>query len=105
MSQDLGVDVIGLGFKILINWGGVPAAYAAKNAWRSPSGLRGQERVIQFIISSWTRFFTDSMRMFEEFTSVRFCAHFHTVGELLDPSNVMNVNQFVIRFDKVIHIQ
>lgn len=72
---------------------------------RSPSGLRGQERVIQFIVSSRTRFFTDPMRMFEEFTPVRFCAHFHTVGELLDPSNVMNVNQFVIRFDKVVHIQ
>jgi len=97
--------------------GGAQAAYAAKNAWSPkrptrprtrggvPGGLRGQERVIQLIVSSRARFFTDSMRMFEEFTPVRFCAHFHTVCELLDPSNVMNVNQFVIRFDKVVHIQ
>lgn len=97
------VDVIGLvvydrnlgrRVKILIrNWG-----------W-SPGGLRGQERVVQFMVSSRTRFFTDSMRMFEEFTSVRLCAHFHTVGKLLDPSNVIHVNQFIIRFDKVVHIQ
>jgi len=45
------------------------------------------------------------MRIFKEFTTVRFCTHFHTFGELLDPSNVLDVNHFFIRFDKVLHVQ
>lgn len=61
------------------------------------------KQVVQFIVTVWTSLFTYSMRIFKEFTSVRFCTHFHTFGELLDPSNVLDVNHFVIRFDKVLH--
>ena len=60
--------------------------------------------MVQFVVTDWTGVFAHAMGMFKEFTTIRFCADFHAVSKLLDPSNVVHVNHFLVRFDKVVHL-
>ena len=55
----------------------------------------------EFLITDWTRLFADTMGIFEQYTSIRFCTYFHTIRELLHPSNVLHLNQSIVRFNEV----
>lgn len=56
----------------------------------------------EFLITDWARLFTDTMGIFKQCTSIRFCTHFHAIGELLYPLDVLNLNQFIVRFNEFV---
>ena len=55
----------------------------------------------EFLITDWTCLFAHTMGIFEQYTSIRFCTYFHTIRELLHPSNVLHIHQSIVRFNEI----
>jgi hypothetical protein len=57
--------------------------------------------ITEFFITDRTRLFADTMGIFKQDTSIRFCTYFHTIREFLHPSNVLHLNQSIVCFNEV----